>query len=177
MDVLSLLNQGEHSHAAVSSTWSSLALPPTSKKFAGEPPCIEMISIVAIAKPVNKIPQPVLLINRVSAQRDSVVYLLFNFKVKNKIGGIYITGLIIFRTNSLVMNIFVFLGGSGTRDEAIIISRKEIITCTVHHAANVPVKADIVQVSLFCLNFPRIFLRWIPQSKQICTTWRTHIYI
>ncbi len=32
-------------------TASTVAPPPTSKKFAGDPPCNLMISIVAIAKP------------------------------------------------------------------------------------------------------------------------------
>ncbi|MNS95222.1 hypothetical protein D3C72_1294710 [compost metagenome] len=41
-------------------TVSAFAVPPTSKKFAGSPPAILIISIVAIAKPAPFTIQPTL---------------------------------------------------------------------------------------------------------------------
>lgn len=51
-------------HAAkdkgVPDTWASVALPPTSKKLAGEPPCSLMMSMVAMARPAPLTMHPML---------------------------------------------------------------------------------------------------------------------
>ena len=49
--ILKLTPSDEVISLKASVTWSAVAPPPTSRKFAGSPPCSFMISIVDMAKP------------------------------------------------------------------------------------------------------------------------------